>query len=84
VFLFQNGMRDWMLIEKHLVDFSGLTCNRIGLYYEGFANQPGQCRRKINRLDFYAYACTCVVCITVLCLLCVCTLSWALNTAFVV
>ncbi|XP_065833256.1 hapless 2-like isoform X3 [Oscarella lobularis] len=42
----KNGMREWLLVDKHLVDFSGLTCNRIGLYYEGFASQPGKCRRK--------------------------------------
>ncbi|XP_062503762.1 hapless 2-like isoform X2 [Corticium candelabrum] len=46
--LVRNGMHDWMLVEKHLVDFSGLTCNRVGMYYEGFAKQPGKCRRKMN------------------------------------
>ena len=39
----KEGMKNWMLIDKSNVDKTGLTCNKIGVGYSAFRNQPNQC-----------------------------------------
>lgn len=39
----KGGMRNWMLIDKNDVDKTGMTCNKIGVSYTAFKNQPNSC-----------------------------------------
>jgi len=34
-----NNATEWMAIPKHFFDFTGLSCNKIGVYYSAFRNQ---------------------------------------------
>jgi hypothetical protein len=40
------GTQNWMFFDKSLVDFSGLTCNKIGVSYEGFYSESRACEKK--------------------------------------
>ena len=44
----QNGPSDWMLVDKHMVDLTGTVCNKVGVSYTGFRQQPGRCDRAEN------------------------------------
>lgn len=39
----QNGPSDWLLVDEYLVDLSGRECNKVGLDFTAFRNQPGKC-----------------------------------------
>lgn len=53
------GVQDWMIVDKTLVELSGLECNKIGVSFEGFRTESGACRNRVgsclrNQLeDFY-------------------------------
>ena len=54
----QEGVKNWMIVDKTLVELDGLTCNKIGVSFEAFrteygacSNEPGSCLR--NQLDDY-------------------------------
>ncbi len=55
----QAGLSTWMFVDKTQVDLSGLTCNKIGVSYEGFYSDSNACAKKPmsclnNQLnDFY-------------------------------
>ncbi|XP_065833247.1 hapless 2-like isoform X2 [Oscarella lobularis] len=41
------GYKEWLLLDKHLFDFRGETCNRIGASFKAFKfGQSSRCRRK--------------------------------------
>ena len=39
----QQGMPNWMLIDKSDVELDGTVCNKIGVSFEGFRNEYGAC-----------------------------------------
>jgi hypothetical protein len=41
-------MKDFMLIDKDQVDFSGLVCDKIGADYSAFRTQSRACSRPKN------------------------------------
>jgi hypothetical protein len=43
-----GGPSEWLIVDKHLVDVTGRTCNKIGVSTIGFKGQPGRCIQKIN------------------------------------
>eukprot|EP00012_Vannella_robusta_P012838 CAMPEP_0206197456 /NCGR_PEP_ID=MMETSP0166-20121206/9065_1 /ASSEMBLY_ACC=CAM_ASM_000260 /TAXON_ID=95228 /ORGANISM="Vannella robusta, Strain DIVA3 518/3/11/1/6" /LENGTH=277 /DNA_ID=CAMNT_0053615147 /DNA_START=335 /DNA_END=1168 /DNA_ORIENTATION=+ len=52
----QEGIQNWMLVDKSDVELDGTVCNKIGISFEGFRNEygacenvPGSCLR--NQLD---------------------------------
>lgn len=55
----QGGMANWMLINQDNVDKSGLSCNKIGVSYSAFNNQPNACENppgtclQNQLVDFY-------------------------------
>ncbi len=40
------GPRRWIVIDKHMVDPSGLTCNRIGSGPQAMLSQENRCRQR--------------------------------------
>jgi hypothetical protein len=48
----QNGMKDWMVVDKTLVDLSGATCNKVGVSFSAFRNQPNACTQPAGRRVF--------------------------------
>lgn len=45
-------MDDWMLIDRHQSDFSGRTCNKIGVSYTAFRVQHDGCLQPPERWVF--------------------------------
>eukprot|EP00117_Sycon_ciliatum_P006442 scpid64727/ scgid2933/ Protein HAPLESS 2-A len=39
----KGGPKEHMFVDKTFVDLSGLTCDSIGVSYQGFYKQPGRC-----------------------------------------
>ncbi|XP_065919343.1 hapless 2-like [Dysidea avara] len=39
---------EWLLVDKHRVDLSGLFCDTIGVSYKAFRNQPGLCTNRFE------------------------------------
>lgn len=48
VLLIKQNRSEWLLVDKHLVELSGLFCDRIGVGYKAFRNQPDLCTGRIN------------------------------------
>lgn len=46
--LIKQNRSEWLLVDKHLVELSGLFCDRIGVGYKAFRNQPDLCTGRIN------------------------------------
>lgn len=38
-----NGQKDWMLVDKTMVDLSGTVCNKVGVSYTAFNTQANAC-----------------------------------------
>lgn len=54
----QAGPMNWMIVDKHLVDISGTSCNKIGVGYDAFYSQSTRCEVDsgsclMNQLDDY-------------------------------
>ena len=39
----QNGPSDWLIVDKHVVDLGGKTCNKIGSSFTAFRTQENAC-----------------------------------------
>ena len=44
----QGGSKEWLLIDRYLVDESGQTCNKIGVELAAFLGQQNRCYQKEN------------------------------------
>jgi hypothetical protein len=44
----QGHPSEWLYVDKHLVDASGLTCDRIGVSYTAFRSQSNRCRGRVG------------------------------------
>ena len=44
----QGGSKEWLLIDRYLVDESGHTCNKIGVGLAAFRGQQNRCYQKEN------------------------------------
>ena len=44
-----NNVSEWMAVSKEMFDFTGLTCDKIGIGYAGFRYQHDQCSTPIGR-----------------------------------
>lgn len=44
----QLPLQNAMLIDKSMFDLSGLTCNKIGVSFTAFTNQPNQCQSPVQ------------------------------------
>lgn len=42
----QGGHSEWLLVDKHMVDINGATCNKIGVKYSAFAGQENRCYQR--------------------------------------
>jgi hypothetical protein len=42
-------MKDWMVVDKTHVDLSGATCNKVGVSFSAFRNQPNACTQPAGR-----------------------------------
>lgn len=42
----QGGAEEWLIIDKHMVDPSGRTCNKIGSDLTAFLTQENRCYQK--------------------------------------
>ncbi|GFR17941.1 hapless 2 [Trichonephila clavata] len=55
----KNGAKDYLLLNKSLVESSGDECDTAGISYRGFALQPDRCEKKLGTclknqpLDFW-------------------------------
>ena len=38
-----QNVSEWLLVDKHQYDFTGLHCDKIGVSYSAFRNQPDRC-----------------------------------------
>ena len=45
-----SNISEWMAIEKRYFDFSGFSCNKIGVAYTAFRRQPNPCTSRHGRL----------------------------------
>ena len=41
----KGGSEEWLLVDKHMVDISGRTCNKIGSNATAFKAQQHRCRQ---------------------------------------
>jgi len=41
-----HNASEWLVINKHYFDFSGSSCNKIGVYYSAFRNQESRCTNR--------------------------------------
>ncbi len=55
---FVNNVSQWLLVDKHYYDFSGMHCNKIGVSYTAFRNQPGNCRSRAQELVIHVHVVT--------------------------
>ena len=44
-----RNVSEWMAVNKEMFDFTGLTCDKIGIGYAGFRYQHDQCSTPIGR-----------------------------------
>ena len=44
-----NNVSEWMAVSKEMFDFTGQTCDKIGIGYAGFRYQHDQCSTPIGR-----------------------------------
>ena len=42
----QGGHNEWLMVDKHLVDLTGRTCNKLGVSFTGFRYQRNGCRQQ--------------------------------------
>ena len=43
------NVSEWMAVSKEMFDFTGVTCNKIGIGYAGFRYQHDQCTTPVGR-----------------------------------
>lgn len=39
----QGGAKEWLILDRYLVDSSGQTCNKIGVGLAAFRGQQNRC-----------------------------------------
>lgn len=44
-----HNVSEWMAVNKEMFDFTGLTCNKIGIGYAGFRYQNDKCTTPVGR-----------------------------------
>ena len=44
-----SNVSEWMAVSKEMFDFTGLTCNKIGIGYAGFRYQNDKCTTPVGR-----------------------------------
>ena len=44
-----HNVSEWMAVSKEKFDFTGLTCNKIGIGYAGFRYQGDRCTTPVGR-----------------------------------
>lgn len=49
VWSYITNASEWMAVPKHYFDFTGSTCNKIGVYYPAFRNQGAKCSSPVGR-----------------------------------
>ena len=50
---FVKNVSEWLLVDKHFFDMSGLHCNKIGVSYTAFKHQPARCSSKAQVLVYF-------------------------------
>lgn len=41
--IYAGGTKNWMMVPREMFDFSGTSCNKIGISWEGFYSQGQRC-----------------------------------------
>ena len=49
-----------MVIDKHITDFTGTKCNKVGSTYRSLHTMENRCYRKEETYDLYMCVCLCV------------------------
>ena len=44
-----SNVSEWMAVTKHHFDFTGWSCNKIGISYARFRNQGSRCTTPVGR-----------------------------------
>ena len=44
-----HNVSEWMAVSKEMFDFTGSTCNKIGIGYAGFRYQNDKCTTPVGR-----------------------------------
>ena len=44
-----HNVSEWMAVPKQKFDFTGSSCNKIGVYYPAFRNQGSRCHVPVGR-----------------------------------
>lgn len=44
-----HNVSEWMAVSKEMFDFTGSTCNKIGIGYAGFRYQSKRCTTPVGR-----------------------------------
>ncbi len=44
-----SNVSEWMAVPKHYFDFTGSSCNKIGVYYSAFRYQGAACESPVGR-----------------------------------
>lgn len=44
-----KNVSEWLAVGKEMFDFTGSTCNKIGIGYAGFRYQHDQCTTPVGR-----------------------------------
>ena len=44
-----HNVSEWMAVGKEMFDFTGSTCNKIGIGYAGFRYQNDKCTTPVGR-----------------------------------
>ena len=50
--MLQNGAKEWLVVDRHMVDIKGLTCNKIGASTTAFLTQENKCYQEIDSYVF--------------------------------
>ena len=43
---YQAGHNYWLVVDKHMTDFTGTSCNKIGATHKAFLAMERRCYRK--------------------------------------